>query len=954
MRKNLLVTTALVAVAFSLPVYAADYQYINETGKIIANGEKFEKLNNTSATEAGALTVNTQGDVKIGNDVIFSKNSSNGSGGAMKALGGFEIGDGIQFEGNSSKKAGGALYIRQSPNSGETDSVASTTAKIGKNAQFINNNTNEGWLGGAIAVEYAPDGLIIDEGATFTDNSAKTDGGAIAVWTSENENISDKKITGVILGKGATFTGNTATNRGGAVYNAAMAEITGATFTTNEAATGGAIYNGDPDKRGNNSGTLFIKDSTFTENEATYGGAIFNEATTNVSSASKFVENTANKSGGAIQNWGKGKLTVGDGTEFIGNISGTHGGAIFNAANATIGDNVLFKDNKAAWGGAAISSGTNANTEGYELTIGNNAKFVNNTLTAEKSYGGAIFLDNDGSKDNVAFTLGENASFEKNQAQNGGAVYVKKGVAAEIGDGATFTDNIATAQGGAIYLESAEAKLTMHSANFAANTANGEANDIHNEGTVSVATGSTLTLDGGISGEGTTAFAAKTTLNVKQGVTQIANKVTSEGTTLNVTLAKGTDSIDLNNIFTNTANTDSLTNITLGHNALYNFIQDDEDASLYAAEQKSSSEIANTLGVSSAATTALLAATSKAESSNANFDKVSDALYDAAQMGDSAAVSEAEKLGADAAPVARAVETSRTNMVFAAVNDELNGAGNAMAEGMSAGDYFRKAKAWIRGLFNYADHDGTSKAQGFDADTYGVAMGIDKELDNHVKAGFGYAYSQTDVNGDVRDTDVDTNTLFVYGQYKPADWYINTALAYSWSDYDEKKSVLGHNADAKYDVDTIALQAMYGFERKLGAYDLNPEFGFRYMHISQDGYTDNLGSKVNSKDSDVLTAVAGTKIAKSYELENGMVLRPELKAAVTYDVISDDNNANVMLANGASYHVNGEKLERLGFEFGAKVATDVSDNWEVAAGYELRLRKDYNDNTLMLNAKYNF
>ncbi|MBO5037946.1 MAG: hypothetical protein J6C85_00605, partial [Alphaproteobacteria bacterium] len=79
MRKNLLVTTALVAVAFSLPVYAADYQYINETGKIIANGEKFENLNNTSATEAGALTVNTQGDVKIGNDVIFSENSSNGS-----------------------------------------------------------------------------------------------------------------------------------------------------------------------------------------------------------------------------------------------------------------------------------------------------------------------------------------------------------------------------------------------------------------------------------------------------------------------------------------------------------------------------------------------------------------------------------------------------------------------------------------------------------------------------------------------------------------------------------------------------------------------------------------------------------------------------------------------------------------------------------------------------------
>lgn len=363
---------------------------------------------------------------------------------------------------------------------------------------------------------------------------------------------------------------------------------------------------------------------------------------------------------------------------------------------------------------------------------------------------------------------------------------------------------------------------------------------------------------------------------------------------------------------------------------------------------------ADALGVTGSIAAALLAATSAADSDNAEFDKVASALNEAAQAGNRAAAREAEKLGADAAPVAHAVETVHTNMVFAAVNDELNGADGAMAKGMSSGDYFHKAKAWIRGLFNYADYDGTSKVQSFDADTYGVAMGIDKELDNHVKAGFGYAYSQTDINGDVRDTDIDTNTLFVYGQYKPADWYVNTTLAYSWSDYEEKASVLGYKANADYDVDTIALQSMYGFERKLGAYDLNPEFGLRYMHTSQDGYTNDLGSKVHSDDSDILTAVAGAKVAKNYELENGMVLRPELKAAVTYDLFTDDNNANVMLANGAGYRVNGEKLERLGFEFGAKVATDVSANWELAAGYDLRLRKDYSDNTLMLNAKYKF
>ena len=79
-----------------------------------------------------------------------------------------------------------------------------------------------------------------------------------------------------------------------------------------------------------------------------------------------------------------------------------------------------------------------------------------------------------------------------------------------------------------------------------------------------------------------------------------------------------------------------------------------------------------------------------------------------------------------------------------------------------------------------------------------------------------------------------------------------------------------------------------------------------------------------------------------------------MKAAVTYDLIDDGNNANVVLANGAAYHVNGEKLDRLGFELGAKVATDVTDNLEISAGWEGRFRKDYNDQTAMLNAKYKF
>ena len=126
MRKNLLLTTALVGVAFAFPAMAGDTQnppadetitheaiYTNETGTTVADGTVFEGLKQESADSqnAGAVTVNTQGSIVIGNDVEFSDNSSDWSGGAMKALSGFEIGNNVTFEGNTSEKGGGAYRV---------------------------------------------------------------------------------------------------------------------------------------------------------------------------------------------------------------------------------------------------------------------------------------------------------------------------------------------------------------------------------------------------------------------------------------------------------------------------------------------------------------------------------------------------------------------------------------------------------------------------------------------------------------------------------------------------------------------------------------------------------------------------------------------------------------------------------------------------------------------------
>lgn len=310
----------------------------------------------------------------------------------------------------------------------------------------------------------------------------------------------------------------------------------------------------------------------------------------------------------------------------------------------------------------------------------------------------------------------------------------------------------------------------------------------------------------------------------------------------------------------------------------------------------------------------------------------------------------------EVAPLVHKTQTETTNQIFGAVSSRLSGGSVASAaNGMSSGDsVFKRGAMWVQGLFNKSKLDDTSKAKGFDADSTGLAMGAEKYINDDVKAGIGYAYTNTDIDGFMRDTDVDTHTAMVYGEYKPSNWYVNGIATYSWSDYSEKKNVAGNQVKADYDVDTIGLQAMTGYDMHVKGFNLTPEAGLRYVHISQDSYKDSADQKVSANDADILTGVIGAKASKDFALENGMNLRPEARLAMTYDLMNDDNNSVVTLANGSAYSVNGEALDRFGIEFGAGLIADVNDNVELSVGYEGKFREDYQDHTGLFNAKYKF
>ena len=635
-------------------------------------------------------------------------------------------------------------------------------------------------------------------------------------------------------------------------------------------------------------------------------------------------------------------------SEFLNNtITNQNGAAISNNKGQLSVENSTFKGNKAKDGGAVY----NGNSGNISAISG---IFSNNTAS---NRGGAIYNAGSGTINKIS------AVFENNTADKGGAVS-NAGTGSSgtmIIENSTFTNNHAVTDGGAIH-NMAQGNITLKGNNvFAGNTkGDGVFNDIYNNGTITVAEGSHLTLDGGISqaeGEtGTITFEKDSHLTVNAGTTTIANNVVNKGAGLDMIFANGFTGQQGYQLVSGSL--DKEFDISNADNALFKIETTDTNGT-YNVTKKAAAEVASATGASmNQAST--IAAVTNGDTDNATFNAAADNISTLLQSSNKAdvqvGVAAATALAPEVAPMVQHTQTQTTNQVFAAVGTRLTGGTvSTGGEGMSSGDnVFERAALWVQGLFNKSKLDDTSKVKGFDADSTGIAMGAEKYITDDTKVGLGYAYTTTDIDGFMRNTDVDTHTAFVYGEYKPSNWYVNSIASYAWSDYSEDKNVAGVGVKADYDAETFGLQAMTGYDMQVKGFGLTPEVGLRYVHISQDGYRDSADQKVSANDSDILTGVIGAKVNKSWTLENGMNIKPEARIAATYDFMNDDANSVVTLANGSAYLVEGEALDRFGIELGVGVTAEVNDNMELSLGYEGKFREDYQDHTGLLNAKYKF
>ena len=725
-------------------------------------------------------------------------------------------------------------------------------------------------------------------------------------------------------------------------------DIQGYTNNSNSA-KGGAVYNGS-DK------TLTVNQgSVFKNNHATQGngGAIYNDGTLTVAQGSTFEGNSA-QNGGAVYNASNKNLTIYGDSTITNNIATSEGGAVYNAGTLTLdttnGD-ITFSGNKANTdvandiynsgtlkisGGKVVSLGGGINNassnktgsievDGTTLKLGSNADIYTNTLsfsnaTLSAADGADLFANGNINFTDTAVTLANSEINGSNLTFTGGSLALGTSTL-KAANSLSFT-NIGK-------IDATQATLNGKNISFDNAGIDIGSNELKADGDITFKNNSNLFL---------------TVQNETQYGRLTATNITNNGGKMTVTVASNafgsSDEITVDILNASGKLEEGDFNAPIAADNNFFEIKYDTDGS-YTITKKGDPTPTPTPG---GETMGIAEAWQKAGFTSAGAEEVYQHLQHVSSLKDAYTA-----LAPTEAPVIQTALIQIQNQIIGAVSSQLTGGlSSPVSEGKSAGDgILNKVRSWVKLLVNHAKY---SAHNGFSSDVQGVSMGVDKLIHEDFRLGLGYAYTNGDIDGFWRSSDLTSHTAILYGEYKPSNWYVNGIATYGWADYEEKKNLQGLLVRSKYDVDSFGLQVMTGYD--FGIY--TPEIGLRYARFKRDGYRDTADQYVSSDTSDILTAIMGVKFEKQFTTCGGTRWKPEARLAATYDLITDEDNALVTLNNGAAYEAKGEHLKRFGVEFGAGVNIEVNDKVDVSFGYEGHFRKDYQDHTGMVSAIYKF
>lgn len=260
------------------------------------------------------------------------------------------------------------------------------------------------------------------------------------------------------------------------------------------------------------------------------------------------------------------------------------------------------------------------------------------------------------------------------------------------------------------------------------------------------------------------------------------------------------------------------------------------------------------------------------------------------------------------------------------------------------------ASVWAETLLNKTTYKDDGKPDGFSGTSTGFTVGLDTVMMDIAAAGVGYAHTTTDITALNRKTTFTSNTLFVYGTFKPNETYLSAIVNFGAGSYDEDKTVGTLKLSDAYDAKQYGVQITAG-----GNFDVyNPSVGLRYSAANLDAREDSAGQKVAAQSFKTLTLSVDNRWELPLKQTKWTKTGMNLNVGAAYDISRSADKAEVALSNGASYTVEGAKPDALTFNAGAEVYWIFGRKISLSAKYDADIASSYLSHSVSANLSFLF
>lgn len=181
---------------------------------------------------------------------------------------------------------------------------------------------------------------------------------------------------------------------------------------------------------------------------------------------------------------------------------------------------------------------------------------------------------------------------------------------------------------------------------------------------------------------------------------------------------------------------------------------------------------------------------------------------------------------------------------------------------------------FAQGFGLFEEKDTRAGKTGFDADAYGVQVGVDYAPWRNVIVGLSFSYINTDVdlNDGLGDSDIDSYRIGPYLSYEAKPWHFSYSLTFGLHEADNTRVMPLIPATATSDTDSwdVAFNAEGGIDYQIGENTyVTPMGSLQFLHFYQDDFVESGGGgaalSVDSRDTNSLRTRLGAGISHAIQ-----------------------------------------------------------------------------------------